>query len=513
MNTAFFASLRKLSVYSVSSLASRFAAACSGRLLLTLPLAIVVSTSGAQVTAATHPGTLHYAPAIGQHHVAVILVNFSDNRSEPGTVNQAQAVLDGPVNDYFAEASYQRFQLLTDVFGWWTLPYSTARCEDNGAGLVSGEIIQEANQRGVDLSGYDHLVYVFNEAYGGTCSGAVGTVSPGKQGKIWRSWPGNTGTAEVAFDGTKGIEATIHELGHNLGLWHADRLNCGDSIIADNCTISHYGDIYDVMGSGPIGPHFNAFHKERLGWITPDLDSINRIETVDASGFYSIASYAVNGGTKALKIRRGPSPLGGEDYFYLEYRQPDGWDAGFRTAVYGGILVRLGSDTEADSSRLLDMTPEEPWDHVLLPGQVFHDPLSQIDIELIEANGSEAIVSITKGADITPPEVRVTAPVDGDLLEKGSIATLRALVTDESPISQVVFYVDGAYQCRATETVIADEYSCSYSVPKGKSQTLVIEARALDSFGSEATARVEVSTGDASGSGGGGGTKGSGRKK
>jgi len=107
----------------------------------------------------------------------------------------------------------------------------------------------------------------------------------------------------------------------------------------------------------------------------------------------------------------------------------------------------------------------------------------------------------------------VTAPVDGDLLEKGSIATLRALVTDESPISEVVFYVDGAYQCRATETVIADEYSCSYSVPKGKSQTLVIEARALDSFGSEATARVEVSTGDASGSGGGGGTKGSGRKK
>lgn len=436
----------------------------------------------------------HYAPALGERKVAVLLVNFLDNPGEPGTVDQAYQAMES-VNDYFEESSYNQAYLNTDVYGWWTLPYETSRCSEVDGYPVSAEILDEAARRGVDLSGYDHLIYVFSESFGVWCSSGAGTFSPGYQGKVWRSWIDPVGSTETAFDGTKGIETTIHELGHNLGLWHANRLDCGTEVLGANCVTVGYADFYDSMGSSSIGPHFNAFHKERLGWISSDVTSPNQISTITRSGTFLIDPYAADGGVKALRIRRGPNATGGVDHFYLEFRQPIGWDAGFAQHAYEGILVHLGNDTLADSSRLLDMTPGEMWEHVLRPGRPFYDPVSDVTLEVLSVSGDGALVDIIIGTDITPPNVALISPLEGDVLTSGSLVNLVARASDETAMGQVNFYVDGVLRCSVTTPSAGSEaYSCAYSVPKGRARSLTISAQAVDTAGNTATSSVQVST-------------------
>jgi M6 family metalloprotease-like protein len=444
--------------------------------------------------------TAHYAPALGERKVAVLMVNFQDSTGEPGTVAQAQAVFDGPINDYFAEASYNRVYLTTDVFGWWTLPYDASRCFDPDLYLVSSEIKEEAARRGVDLRPYDHLVYVFSESFGHWCSAASGTVSPGSQGIVWRVWNSDTGLAELAFDGTKGIEDSIHELGHNLGLWHANLWDCGEQVVAEDCTVVAYGDFYDAMGSGPIGPHFNAFHKERLGWIQPAHGSPQQILNVDTSGIYAISPLGSDGGVMALRIRRGAGAEGGVDYLYVEFRQALGWDNGFDANVYEGVLVHLGNDTIADSSRLLNMTPLNPWEHVLRPGLPFHDPVSDVTMELISVSPSEAFVHIVVGVDQSPPMVELISPMDSELVDKGSRLDIIARATDNKGLSSIEFSVDGNVICSLNSAPLASgEYDCYFDVPKGKDRTLAIEVRSIDMANNVTSASVLIFTGDPNG--------------
>jgi Gametolysin peptidase M11 len=51
-----------------------------------------------------------------------------------------------------------------------------------------------------------------------------------------------------------------HELGHTLGLGHADRWAC----LGSSCSIEEYGNMFSVMGYG--AGDFNAYEKWRLGW-------------------------------------------------------------------------------------------------------------------------------------------------------------------------------------------------------------------------------------------------------
>jgi hypothetical protein len=272
-------------------------------------------------------------------------------------------------------------------------------------------------------------------------------------------------------------------------------LDCGTEVLGANCVTVGYADVYDSMGSSSIGPHFNAFHKERLGWISSDVTSPNQISTITRSGTYLIDPYAANGGVKALRIRRGPNATGGIDHFYLEFRQPIGWDAGFAKHAYEGILVRLGNDTLADSSHLLDMTPGEMWEHVLRPDRPFYDPVSDVTLEVLSVSGDGALVDIIIGTDITPPNVALISPLEGDVLTSGSLVNLVARASDDTAMGQVNFYVDGVLRCSVTTPSAGSEaYSCAYSVPKGRARSLTISAQAIDATGNTATTSVHVST-------------------
>jgi hypothetical protein len=191
-------------------------------------------------------------------------------------------------------------------------------------------------------------------------------------------------------------------LGHGLGLYHSNSLNCGPSVvIGPNCATIEYGDILDMMGASPSA-HFNAFQKERLGWL--DYGVSPPITTVQAVGTYVLDPYEVNGSqANALKIPKSTdSTTGKKTWYYVEYRQAIGFDSFLSSysSITNGVVIHTGSESSGNTSYLLDMTPETPvyywwFDLALVVGQRFNDPDSGVTIMPVSVSSTGVTVSVS----------------------------------------------------------------------------------------------------------------------
>lgn len=358
--------------------------------LCSLVLAIVVlpSTAAAAVT--------------GEQTTAVILVNFIDKPTQPITKAAAHSLVFGSVSDFYWEASYQKTFLSGDTFGWFTVPVSETNCD---TAAIAREANAAAEAAGANLAAYKQVIYMFPSA--SACSWS-GTLSIGSRGE-----------GQVFVNGVFTYQNIAHELGHVYGLQHSDALECGSVTLGSGCTVRNYGDQADTMGNR--GVHFNAFQKERLGWIgataTPGLT------VVGASGRYFIETYATAGqGAKGLKIAKGTDPAtGAKTWYYVEYRQPTGFDSGLNGAgnLTSGVLVHVGSVSNGlGSSVLLDMTPNsnsigayDVMDGALGVGSSYHDPAAAVTISLVSITAQGATVDVQLGGATAPACTRAAPTV------------------------------------------------------------------------------------------------------
>lgn len=211
--------------------------------------------------------------------------------------------------------------------------------------------------------------------------------------------PGNP-HARLPFDSLESV--LIHELGHNLGVVHANTLECDHpSIYELGCVEREYGNAFDVMGRGSYAFHFNAYFKDVLGWFNP-----SEILTIRQPGRYTINDLETTGGVKAAKIL---DPVSQEPLYYLEYRQAIGSDVALsimNPPIFknqSGLMINrasnqpLGASSSRPESFLLDMSPTasgSTWDDFLNvslnpqyqitdPVQVFYDERSGITIRPI----------------------------------------------------------------------------------------------------------------------------------
>ena len=318
----------------------------------------------------------------GAHRVLVVMVNFQDKQTQPFTREEAQAVMFGSTSDFYREASYGQTWFTGDVYGWYTIPVSFNTCDTTS---IANYAQQAASAAGANLAAYDHLVYAFPQ---NVCTwqgrGSVG----GTPSQAWiNEW------FELGIVG--------HELGHNFGLYHSRSMDCGSASMSSSCTISEYGDMFDLMG-GSGSAHFNAFQKERLGWLnngtTPPMT------VVSTSGSYWLDAYEP--GTmmsKGLKVLKSTDPVTGQKtWYYIERRSAYGFD-GFlsgNTNVLNGVIIRTGSEANAQDTYLLDMTPATSswYDPALTVGQSFTDTEAGVTITTMAADATGALVDVSIAA-------------------------------------------------------------------------------------------------------------------
>jgi hypothetical protein len=301
--------------------------------------------------------------------IAIILFNFQDNAVQPYTPDFARAlVFTGTpnVNSYYLENSWNQISITGDAFGWYTVSGDSTVC---GATRAEAARALAAND-GYLSSNYDETVFLFPSSacgYGGLTNGPniyINSNSPS-------------------------VHVVGHEIGHFLGLSHANSLVCKDPNnnqvpLSDNCMEVIYGDSYGgIMGSG--NNQVNSYNKQRLGLIGT--------QTIVSSGDYLVAPIEQQF-TQAVRV-----PTVSGVYYWFEFRQPIGFDSNLPFDVTNGISIRDGNDFNGPTHLIYSGLYGQagttlPGATVWQVGQTFTDARYGISVSPVSISPSGAIVHV-----------------------------------------------------------------------------------------------------------------------
>lgn len=370
--------------------------------VLSVVLLPSVATSGIE------PGEV-----LGPQETLVTFVNFANDR----TVNLSGLDAFNYVYDasnptsaaaYVAEASYGRASLVQSfqfVVGQFEASYDDTNClirTEEGTRQLVDDL-----DNALDFRTLDRWIVVI--PHNPNC-GFVGLSTLGK----W-AYDTELGPAEFSRIILNGPSApwgplVSHELGHSFGgLQHSEDWECGSEVIGPSCAATGT-DRYDIMAASVNDGHYTPSAKQAIEWFDTQIADVT-----GAGGTFLLEPYETTGpGLKALRI-----PANGSyddrrvlDDYWVSYRKPIGFDAGFAELVTDGAMLHLGTEffsefsTDATgASLLLDAKPDsgvtqdaDSQDVLLETGQTFVDTERGITIETLGPIGSalEVRVTVTK---------------------------------------------------------------------------------------------------------------------
>jgi hypothetical protein len=394
-------------------------------------------------------------PASGQRTVAVIPFT---------TQNQPTPVLDQPtgqaimqqVHDYYEENSNGLLDMVSTVLPTLNLPI-TVECSDSDLETVWNEVQAVAPQSGINVADFDSVVMIGPGE--GVCVGrgiaAVG--GPPPEPALVRP---------TASPPSIWAPLISHELGHHLGLYLADAVDCGTTIIYDprtDCTDLEFGDTADTMGLGeayatPVGPHFNASFKKLLGWLEP--------QNVSTTGIYQVLPIET-AEANSLAI----TPPGAGDTYYVEYRQPIGSDTFIPSPlsdVFKGVLVHYVTGSPSSfTSEIIDMHPAirlngGPYEFELLPGEGYVDYLNRFSLTTLSVSPQSAQVQVLFPV-AGSPILAFLSPANGSTVTGVVSISIDAL--DLSGVSRVDLFLDGAMLASMTAVPYTYDWNTLTATP------------------------------------------------
>jgi S-layer homology domain len=381
-------------------------------------------------------------PAItGSSTVIAILLKFLDTGTEPFTVAQVQDKVFGAsgTSAYYAEASYGAHTLSGVVTQWLTATVNTPTTCDYIT--VANQAVARAQAAGYNPGSYQKQVYFFPHLPCG--------------------WSGLGGGSQAWINQSNSVLVIGHELGHCFGLGHSSSLDCGDVVLGGSCTVSEYGDRFSIMGNS-AARHFPAHYKYLLGYLPPGSYPTH----TSGSAVYTIAPIETPGGSLyAVQI-----PVPESQYTYwLEYRQPIGFDAGMSGNPISGALVHLGPGypTYSCYSCLLDMTPTTSGfgDAALAVGETYTDASAALHVTPLSADASGLVVQVELGP--APPFAvdRHSTPghvYPNGVLEAGEVATVEPSYLNSGGMDAVVTGTATAFTGPAGATYSISDSGADY---------------------------------------------------
>ncbi|TVP40050.1 hypothetical protein [Candidatus Nitrosocosmicus arcticus] len=340
-------------------------------------------------------------PALeGNKRAAAILVNLG-NENDLSFNNSVISNSLSQLNQYYSINSGNRFILDSDIFGPYrlnTIDESSPYCPFNSEITLKNYVdnVSSISDSDVYFPNYDYLILLAHYS-GDYCD---------MPGLAWNSFDVDTidtSNGKVSMDlsfiqllpqsNSSSLLSVIgHEIGHNLGLGHANALECRQISLPESsinfqprCIVYEESDPYDIMGQNN-NYHLNAPHLETLDWLSTS-NILTLTDIADTQRYTLKPIEMITDDLKILKIQRDI-----DDFLYIEFRQPITFNqtSGYHGDLFNGSLLHVSfPNRNSSASLLIDASPDNRTNFylsILKPGITFIDPLSNVKIRVIAVN-------------------------------------------------------------------------------------------------------------------------------
>lgn len=303
----------------------------------------------------------------GSRSLLLVRVDFSDLPGAPFTPERGSRLLE-ELDAFFNDMSSGRCRIRLAGEGSDFTPVLRMPLPASIYGLLDPSQLRNAALAAARNAGFNPDSYELDVICSGPISGFkfTGQAYVGLRG----AWLNNAFTH---------VGPLAHEIGHNLGLNHANLWDTrGAGVIGPGNEVE-YGDSSDTMSLNTgASRHFNARFKHLLGWLDD-----SQLAQPSSNGVIRLAAHDLNPsppGPRAIRIPRDPRTNYWFEFRLLHTNAP---------TSPASLAIRWADATNRPTL-LLDTTPGSPAaarDAFLRPGHTFSDPLIDFHVTVLGTVG------------------------------------------------------------------------------------------------------------------------------